>query len=384
MDENKQIKKHQNTQNRAFFRILIFKGLLNTNSLVIFCAMMLSAAVCSAFINIYADIDKKVSSELNSYGANLIISPKNFENSFINQNDLDKKLSKINTLKNKSEYLFGVANIGVSKAVIMGVNFTNLQKLMPYLDLKEGNFIDTDFDENNALIGVDLAKLIGAKLGDIIEISTNANLVHKVRIKGIVYDGEKEDNLVIISLSLAQEIFNKENQINYASAIINGDFNALSELSARLSDENISFWPVSKVSKTQGQILEKINLLMALISLSIFFISSVCINTSLSQVLLARVKEFALIRAIGASKNDLFRLISTQIFTLCFFGAFLGAVLGYFLAILLGYLIFSSSVDFRAISLIISVLLSMIFAGFASFYPIKRALNINLAQLLKE
>lgn len=255
---------------------------------------------------------------------------------------------------------------------------------MPYLDLKEGTFIDTDFDENNALIGVDLAKLIGAKLGDIIEISPDSSNIHKVRIKGIVYDGEKEDNLLIISLGLAQEIFNKENQINYATAIINGDFGALSALSAKFSDENISFWPVSKVSKTQGQILEKINLLMALISLSIFLISSICINTSLSQVMLARVKEFALVRVLGASKKDLFSLISTQILIVCFLGAVCGAILGYFLAILLGYLIFSSSVDFRVISLIISVCLSMIFAGFASFYPIKRALKPDLAQLLRE
>lgn len=381
MAENKILNKHQN---KAFFRKIIFKGLLNLSSFVIFISILLSAAVCSAFINIYADIDKKVSSELNNYGANLIISPKNFENPFINQHDLQAKLSQISALKHKSEYLFGTANIGVSKAVIMGADFKNLRKLMPYLDLKEGTFIDADFDENNALIGVDLAKLIGAKLGDIIEISPDSSNIHKVRIKGIVYDGEKEDNLLIISLGLAQEIFNKENQINYATAIINGDFGALSALSAKFSDENISFWPVSKVSKTQGQILEKINLLMALISLSIFLISSICINTSLSQVMLARVKEFALVRVLGASKKDLFSLISTQILIVCFLGAVCGAILGYFLAILLGYLIFSSSVDFRVISLIISVCLSMIFAGFASFYPIKRALKPDLAQLLRE
>ena len=241
-----------------------------------------------------------------------------------------------------------------------------------------------DFDENNALIGTDLANLIGAKLGDVIEISTHSSTIHKVRIKGIVCDGSKEDSLLIISLNLAQEIFGKDNKINYAELIVDGDFASISKISNELSDENISFSLVSKVSKAQGQILEKIKLLMALIGITVLFITSVCINTSLSSILLSRIKEFALIRAIGASKKDLFKLISIEIATLCFIGALFGAVIGYFLAILLGHLIFSSGVDFRMVSLIVSVIISMLFAGVASYYPIKRALNPKLAQLLRE
>ena len=63
--------------NGAFFRGAIFKSIINSGirSFVIFVAIMLGSAVCAAFVNIYADIDKKVASELNSYGANLIVSP---------------------------------------------------------------------------------------------------------------------------------------------------------------------------------------------------------------------------------------------------------------------------------------------------------------------
>ena len=372
--------------NSAFFRKVIFNSIINSGiaSLVIFISILLGAAVSAAFINIYADIDKKVSSELNNYGANMIISPKDLQNSFIDLKVLEGKLATIKGLKAKSEYLFGSANIGVSSAVVMGVNFSNLRKLMPFLDLKQGDFISVDFDENNALIGTDLANLIGAKLGDVIEISTHSSTIHKVRIKGIVYDGSKEDSLLIISLNLAQEIFGKDNKINYAELIVDGDFASISKISNELSDENISFSLVSKVSKAQGQILEKIKLLMALIGITVLFITSVCINTSLSSILLSRIKEFALIRAIGASKKDLFKLISIEIATLCFIGALSGAVIGYFLAILLGHLIFSSGVDFRMVSLIVSVIISMLFAGVASYYPIKRALNPKLAQLLRE
>ncbi|WP_298757586.1 FtsX-like permease family protein [uncultured Campylobacter sp.] len=373
--------------NGAFFRGAIFKSIINSGirSFVIFVAIMLGSAVCAAFVNIYADIDKKVASELNSYGANLIVSPANLENSHMDEAALDAKFAKITALKSANKYLFGSANLGVNSGIIMGVNFSSLRDTMPFLDLKEGSFIGVDFDDKNALIGQDLAKLLGAKLGDSIEITPiGSNETSKVKIKGIVYDGQKEDGMLLISLPLAQKILNQPAQVNYAEAIVSGDFKQLSEISKSLSDGQMSFAPIGKVSKTQGIILNKIKLLMLLIGITILLITSVCINTSLSSILLSRIKEFALIRAIGASKQNLLHLILSEILTVCVAGSLAGVFVGYLLAILLGHLIFSSSVDFRLISLFAAVALSLIFALAASYYPIKKALNPNLANLLRE
>ncbi|OCS34490.1 multidrug ABC transporter substrate-binding protein [Campylobacter fetus subsp. venerealis] len=374
-------------ENRAFFRKIIFKSIANSavRSFVIFISILLGSAVCAAFINIYADIDKKVTSELNSYGPNVIISPLSLENGYIKMADLDAKLTGIKELKAKNEYLFGSVNIGVTRAVIMGVNFSNLKEIMPFLDIKSGEFINIDFDDKNALIGEDLAKLTGVKVGDIIEISSpNSNEVYKVRIKGIVYDGQKEDSLLLISLSLAQEILDKPNLINYAEAAISGSYDSIKSLCSSLSTSEFKFEVISKVSKAQGQILDKIKLLMALIGVTILFITSVCINTSLSSILLSKIKEFALIRAIGASKRDVLKIIFSEILVISIAGSFLGALVGYLLAIFLGNLIFSSGVDFRFVSLVVSVILSLVFAFIASYYPVKKALNQNLADLLRE
>lgn len=374
-------------ENRAFFRKIIFKSIANSavRSFVIFISILLGSAVCAAFINIYADIDKKVTSELNSYGPNVIISPLSLENGYIKMADLYAKLSGIKELKAKNEYLFGSVNIGVTRAVIMGVSFSNLKEIMPFLDIKSGEFINIDFDDKNALIGEDLAKLTGVKVGDIIEISSpNSNEVYKVRIKGIVYDGQKEDSLLLISLSLAQEILDKPNLINYAEAAISGSYDSIKSLCSSLSTSEFKFEVISKVSKAQGQILDKIKLLMALIGVTILFITSVCINTSLSSILLSKIKEFALIRAIGASKRDVLKIIFSEILVISIAGSFLGALVGYLLAIFLGNLIFSSGVDFRFVSLVVSVILSLVFAFIASYYPVKKALNQNLADLLRE
>lgn len=373
-------------ENKIFFIKIIFKSILSSSrgSFVMFVSILFGAAITSALINLYTDIDKKVSSELNNYGANVVISPLNLENNYINENELNAILNNIKDLKVSNKYLFGVANIGVSNAVIMGLDFANLRKIMPYIDLKSGEFVASDDGDKFALIGADLAKIIGAKPGDILEITPSSNEVYKVRIKGVVYDGQKEDNLLMVSLDLAQDMFGREDLINYANAIINGDFDSIKKSIENVGNENIKFEIIGKISKAQGQILDKIKLLMFLIGVTILFITTVGINTTLSSILFSKVKEFALIRSLGSSKASLLKLILSEVFTICIVGSILGGFLGYVLAIFLGHIIFSSGVDFRLVSLVLAIVISLVFALLASFYPIKKALNQNIANLLRE
>ncbi|ANE32815.1 ferrirhodotorulic acid ABC transporter, permease protein [Campylobacter hyointestinalis subsp. hyointestinalis LMG 9260] len=373
-------------ENKIFFIKIIFKSILSSRrgSFVMFISILFGAAIASALINLYTDIDKKVSSELNNYGANVVISPLNLENNYINENELNAILKDMKNLKASNKYLFGVANIGVSNAVIMGLDFANLRKIMPYIDLKSGEFIASDDGDKFAIIGADLAKIIGAKPGDILEITPSNNEVYKVRIKGVVYDGQKEDNLLMVSLDLAQDMFGKENLINYANAIIDGDFDNIKKSIENVTNENIKFEIIGKISKAQGQILDKIKLLMFLIGVTILFITTVGINTTLSSILFSKVKEFALIRSLGSSKASLLKLILSEVFTICIVGSILGGFLGYVLAIFLGHIIFSSGVDFRLVSLVLAIVISLVFALLASFYPIKKALNQNIANLLRE
>ncbi|CUU68039.1 ABC transporter permease [Campylobacter hyointestinalis] len=373
-------------ENKIFFIKIIFKSILSSRrgSFVMFISILFGSAIASALINLYTDIDKKVSSELNNYGANVVISPLNLENNYINENELNAILNNIKDLKVSNKYLFGVANIGVSNAVIMGLDFANLRKIMPYIDLKSGEFIASDDGDKFALIGADLAKIIGAKPGDILEITPSNNEVYKVRIKGVVYDGQKEDNLLMVSLDLAQDMFGKEDLINYANAIIDGDFDNIKKSIENVTNENIKFEIIGKISKAQGQILDKIKLLMFLIGVTILFITTVGINTTLSSILFSKVKEFALIRSLGSSKASLLKLILSEVFTICIVGSILGGFLGYVLAIFLGHIIFSSGVDFRLVSLVLAIVISLVFALLASFYPIKKALNQNIANLLRE
>lgn len=373
------------TENR-FFINLILKSLKNGSArvAVIAISIMLGASVCAAFINVYLDIDAKVSRELKSYGANLVLTPAN-GGEFMSESKLDKDMKKAGKMAlGYSGYLFAQASIGTTDAIVMGARFSSLKKTKPFLDLKEGSYINFDFDDKNILIGTDLAKQSGFKVGDEIELRTNgSNEIIKVRVKGIVASGDKEDALLITSLSLAQKLAKKPDTLNYADAVILGDFDEVKQIAQKLSNTKISAKVIAKISKQEGYVLAKIKLLMALVSFVILLITSLCVNTTLSTILLARSREIALLRALGASKKDILSLFSAEIFVLAFSFALIGSGLGYILAQFLGEAIFSAHIDFRVASMPIATLLALGFAGLAAIYPLRRALRLNMADILR-
>ena len=377
------------TANSKFFYNLIYKSLKNGSSrvMVIVISILLGACVCGAFVNVYLDIDSKVSRELKTYGANMIFAPKDMATSDdMSEKTYNEMIAKVpkDKLLGESGYLFAQANIGPTNAIVMGAKFSTLKKVKPFLEVRDGAMINVDFDDKNVLIGVDLARQAGFKAGDSIEIrAIGSNESISVKITGVVASGDKEDALLITSLSLAQQISNKAGKINYAEAVVLGKFEEITSLASSLSSDEIVAKPVAKVSKSEGYILEKIKLLMALVSLVILLITSMCVNTTLSAILLSRSKEIALLRAIGASKKDVLRLFGFETFATALISALIGAFLGYLLAQILGYAIFDSSIDFRILSIPVAVVISLLFAAIAAFYPIKRALNNKMADTLR-
>ena len=201
-----------------FFKKVVFKSIINSGArtILIFTSIFIGAMVLAAFVNVYADIESKVSEELNNYGANVVITPKNGH--YIDEKTLEKKFENMQNLKTSNKYLFGSVSLGKTSAIMMGTKFSSLSKIMPFLEIKEGKISNFDFDDRNVLIGENLAKIADIKLGDELEISISGqNQTYKVKVRAIVFDGEKEDKMVIASLSLAQKILNKQGVINYAS-----------------------------------------------------------------------------------------------------------------------------------------------------------------------
>ncbi len=373
----------------SFLTKELFKSLIFSfqRVFIIVLAIFIASLVSSAFLNIYFDIDTKLSKELKAYGANLNILPTK-ENQNINNQAFERVKKELKTL---TPYLYAFLSVDGAETLVLGTDFGSLRLTKPFIEVLEGSFALSDFDENSAFIGKDLAKkMISANkqesfkslIGRELEIYGARNEKAVLKIKGILSSNDEFDTLFLAPLKVVQDLSEQEG-INYATALIYGTYDEVSAAAARISDDELNAKPISSVSLSEGLVLDKLKALMFLIVLVVLIIASTSVNTTLSSIIFSRKKEIALHLALGASKADIAKLFGLECLVLALIASFLGVIFGYGLANVFGWVIFNAGIDFRLKAAVFAVLISLAFAFLAAFFPIKKALNINVCENLK-
>ena len=358
---------HKSANTQSMFWRLIFRALrLRLQRVfIIFTALTVGASIVTAMAAVYFDINTKMSQELRTFGANFYIG--SADGGMMNQAELNAILQKApdSFITAASPYLYGVARSDLEKIVLMGVNF----------------------DDRNAMIGKTLAERLHVKVGDSLQLSKNAVEKHSFNIKGIVEAGDATDNMLIVNVEFAQNWLDKEGVVNNALLNVQNEqgANTVDQFAEKIMQQypDLTARPIRKVSASEGQILEKIKGLMGLISLVILVLATLCVNTTLIAIVGERSKEFALQKALGARKLDIIRQISTEILIIAFCAIIIGLGLGYLLAQVLGITVFKSYIDMRLPVLPITIVLSLLVAFVAVIIPTRRALSINVANVLK-
>ena len=379
---------HKSANTQSMFWRLIFRALrLRLQRVfIIFTALTVGASIVTAMAAVYFDINTKMSQELRTFGANFYIG--SADGGMMNQAELNAILQKApdGFITAASPYLYGVARSDLEKIVLMGVNFDAMRILAPYWQIT-GSAININFDDRNAMIGKTLAERLHVKVGDSLQLSKNAIEKHSFNIKGIVEAGDATDNMLIVNVEFAQNWLDKEGVVNNALLNVQNEqgANTVDQFAEKIMQQypDLTARPIRKVSASEGQILEKIKGLMGLISLVILVLATLCVNTTLIAIVGERSKEFALQKSLGAKKFDIIRQISTEILIIAFCAIIIGLGLGYLLAQVLGITVFKSYIDMRLPVLPITIVLSLLVAFVAVIIPTRRALSINVANVLK-
>ncbi|MFM2479838.1 FtsX-like permease family protein [Celerinatantimonas sp. YJH-8] len=350
---------------------------------VVFLALTVGAAIITAMAGVYFDINQKMSYELRSYGANFFVGPG--KAAYLDQHDYQQMLNQVpaHSLVASSPYLYGMVQSDLEKVVLMGVDFSQLKKLVPYWQV-QGDWIGVSFDERNAMIGTKLAKKLELKLGSVIHV-INGNVRHQFTIKGIIESGEDEDNYLIVNLPFVQNWLGHPGKINYAMFSIDNDHDQVAQFAHTLQQNfpKLTARPIRKVSASEGKVLDKIKLLMGLVAVVILILSTLCVNTTLTAMFAERRREFALQKALGASNKAITEQILKETIIMTVSAIVVGLALGYLLAQVLGETVFSASIDLRLPVFLITIVLSFLAALVAATIPTLRAIRIDPAKVLK-
>jgi len=351
-------------------------------------AIAVGAAVISALSSLYFDVSAKMSRELRAYGANVILAPadpagdKSFPEATYREAVAALPADK---LVAASPFLYGVVSVDGREAVLAGLDFSGARALSPYWQV-EGAWIGVDFDDRNAMIGTRLAAALELEPGDTVTLSgKDTGESAELTVKGVVETGEAEDDQILVNRALAERLLGMPGKVNLGMLSVAAEGVEADAIASRLSADfpELAVKPIRQVSQSDGALLDKIKVLMAFVAGIILVITALCVNTTLTAMIVERGREIGLEKALGADDGAILRQFLAETLALALVGTLIGLVLGFGLAQLLGQAVFSTAISFRAIVLPETLLVCLAAALLAAIVPIRRAVRIVPAQVLK-
>jgi putative ABC transport system permease protein len=373
------------------FLLILFKSLkVRRNRVSItFFSIMIGAAIITALSSVYFDISAKMSRELRAYGANFFIGPKVTSGSRTADTGMvEEAIAMVpgEKLIGASPYTYGVVRLDLGNAVMAGVDFAGLKKLSPYWQV-EGKWITVDFDDEACMIGKTLAKNMELKVGDSVNVIRNETGFQKsLTVKGIVETGQAEDEQIFVNLGLAGRVLGQEGKVNHAMLSIVTEGTDIDAVAAGMERKfpGLDAKPIRKVSYSDGKILDKIKGLMAIIAVIILTVTTLCVMTTLIAIVSERTREIGLMKAIGADDRDIVRQFLSETLTIGLAGVAAGLVVGFVLAQALGQAVFGSFISFRFVVLPVTLVPSIAASLLAAALPVRMAVRVVPAQVLKE
>ena len=396
-------------------------------------AITLGVGVATAMISVATDIGDKISRELRTYGANLVVTPQ--------EDTLDVQIGGVDLKPPSDGAYLNEADLPKIKGMFWRHNIVGFAPMLP-VSVQPGHSDDTksltllgtyfskrltfgkedfvtgvrithpwwkvqgawpDDSSSDVLLGESLAAKLGRKTGDEIEISGQPH-----RIVGILSTGGAEDNQIVAPLALAQQILGKPGAVRrlYVSALTKPE-DALARRDPKsMNPEMFDRWycspyvasiayqlqeaiphshaeQIRQIAQNEGTVLSRIKGLMLLVTLAALFASALAVSAAMATAIFERRTEVGLMKALGAGNVSVAALFFAEALLLALIGGVLGFAGGALLARQIGRSIFDSQITIEPVlfPVILAIAVIVTFAG--SAMAIRRAVKFDPVYALR-
>jgi putative ABC transport system permease protein len=271
--------------------------------------------------------------------------------------------------------LFINTKIEGASVMVVGIDPEKEAVIKTWWKIKEGEYLRED---NGALVGSVAAEILAIRPGK--NISINGT---DITVTGIIDEtGSNDDYQLFIPINTLQKAFNKEGLVN--SIDIRALCNAcpVEIIADALNKEIVGIRAVAvkQIAENEMGMLEKINrFMMALAGITLIVGLFAVINTMMSSVN-ERIKDIGIMRAVGASRNQIIKLFIYESIIVGIVGGMLGYVVGTMLAYAIGPLLLEgSAVRYVPLYFPIAIALAIFVAIVATVYPAFMATRIRVA-----
>jgi putative ABC transport system permease protein len=399
-------------------------------------AVTLGVAVTTAMIGVATDIGDKISRELRTYGANLIVTPADDaldvkiggvnlkpanDGGYLNEADLPKIKGMF--WRNNIVGFAPMLPVNVSVAPAKDTASTSAELVGTYFahPVRYGNDefttgirttnpwwrIEGDWPEDTSrdlLIGQALAAKLSKKPGDAIEVNGNANY----RVAGLLSTGGTDDERIFAPLAVAQQLLGRPGAVHsiQVSAITKPEDDFARRDPKTLKGAMYDRWycspyaasiafqlqeaipnsraeQIRQVAQNEGTVLSRIQGLMVLVALAALLAAALAVSSAMATAILERREEVGLMRALGAGSFPVGALFLAEAAMLALIGGSLGFAIGSVLAHQIGQRIFDQPITVQPVLFpyILGMAVLVTFAG--SALSIRKALRFDPVRVLR-
>jgi putative ABC transport system permease protein len=402
-------------------------------------AIALGMSVATAMIAVGAGIGDKVSQELRSTGANLLVTPIEdtldvnlggvdlkpaSEGSLIGESDLPKMkgvfwghnilgfapfLTKQVTFAKQGQ-TFSAALIGTYFAQPLSYGkeafTTGVRSVNPWWKV-EGewppDYAGWPQDQPQVLAGVKLAAQDGISVGDVIEVGGR-----KLRVSGILNTGASEDTAIVAPLHIVQQLLGRPNVVNrvMVSALTKPEDAFARRDPSKLSPADHDRWycspyansiafqirealpnvrveQIRQVEQNQGKVLSRVSGMMMLLTLAALIASALAVSAAMAGTILERRHEVGLMKSLGASNAAVASLFLSEAALMAVAGGSLGFVAGAFMAHRIGQSIFGSTISVHPVVLAVVICTALVVTFLGTAGAVRKAISFDPAVVLR-
>lgn len=400
----------------------------------------LGTSLTTAMLNVMLDVGDKVNRELKAYGANITVVPRSVSvlkdlygveagpgaaRQYLSEDDLGKikTIFWSHNIVTFAPFLEAKAIVGQggTEVALTGTWFsrrlelptgevadTGIKALRSWWEI-DGAWVQDD-DPKGIMVGRLLARKLGVRPGDQLEVSMSGQSGDKLTVRGVFSSGGNEDEQIFAPLGYVQQAMQLAGKVGKVevSAITTPE-NELARRAAHnpkgLSLKEWETWyctayvssiayqieevmtgarakPVRQVAESEGVILEKTKLLMLLITALSLAGSALGISNLLTAGVMERSREIGLLKALGATDTTFLTGILAETLAAGLAGGVAGYFSGLAFAQVIGRTVFDAAVTVQAmvVPLVAALVVLVILAG--SLPSLRMLLALRPAEVL--
>ncbi len=207
--------------------------------------------------------------------------------------------------------------------IYVGVDNSYLE-LKPWFKFQTGNWFSDD-NADEVIMGYEAAELEQRTAGDQIFIPKYNKVLTVVGV--FERTGTQDDGLIFIPLKSAQRIFNFSGKLSSIGVKLK-DIRSLPDFEKDLYDEaSIQVVSMSQVKNTVISLVSTTRTLISSIAIVAIFIAVIGVVDTILMSVFERTQEIGVMKAIGATKFDVFRLIWMETIIICLAGGIGGIII---------------------------------------------------------